>query len=131
MAVSSAIVDKAGKLTDDERALIEEYPIVSEKIVSSIRSLEDLGDVVRHQHERFDGSGYPDGLRGEEIPVFSRILAVAYTFDAMASRRAYRKALPLERILKEMQKDFGSGRLDPGLAGIEEILTRGRGGEEE
>jgi len=126
-AVSSAIVDKAGKLTDSEREIMQEYPLVSERIVSSIRALSELAPVVRHQHERFDGSGYPDGLKGDEIPIYSRILAVAYTFDAMASHRAYRKALPMERILKEMQKDFGSGRLDPGLAGIEEVLTRKRG----
>jgi HD-GYP domain-containing protein (c-di-GMP phosphodiesterase class II) len=129
VAVSSAIVDKAGKLTDDERVIMQEYPLVSERIVGSISSLDELGSVVRHQHERFDGSGYPDNLAGEEIPIFSRIIAVADTFDAMASNRAYRKALPLERILKEMQKDFGSGRLDPGLAGVEDILTRGRGGK--
>ncbi len=129
VAVSSAIVDKAGKLTDEERETMMEYPLASEQIVTSIRSLEELGSVVRHTHERFDGSGYPDGLQGEQIPIFSRIIAVADTYDAMASHRAYRKALPLERILKEMQKDFGSGRLDPGLAGIEEILTRGQGSE--
>ncbi|MCK4721364.1 HD domain-containing protein, partial [bacterium] len=128
VAVSSAIVDKAGKLTDDEREIMMEYPLASEKIMSSIRSLEELGEVVRHQHERFDGSGYPDKLEGEKIPMFSRIIAVADTYDAMASHRSYRKALPLERILREMQKDFGSGRLDPGLAGIEEIIFRDKDG---
>lgn len=126
VAVSSAIVDKAGKLTEDETEIMREYPVASEKIVSSISSLSELGPVVRHQHERFDGSGYPDGLEGETIPHFSRILAVADTYDAMASERAYRRAMPLERILREMQKDFGSGRLDPELAGVEKILTRKR-----
>ncbi|MCX6647587.1 MAG: HD domain-containing protein, partial [bacterium] len=129
VAVSSAIVDKAGKLTDDEREIMNEYPLASQKIVSSIRSLSTLGWVVRHQHERFDGSGYPDGLAREDIPIFSRIIAVADTYDAMASHRAYRKALPLERIIKEMQKDFGSGRLDPGLAGIEDIILREKEGD--
>ena len=126
VGVSSAIVDKAGKLTDDEREIIRGYPLVSERIISNIRSLQDLAPVVRHQQERFDGSGYPDGLAGERIPIFSRILAVAITYDAMASNRAYRRALPRERIIKEMRKDFGTGRLDPGLAGIEEILARPR-----
>ncbi|MFH1676431.1 MAG: HD domain-containing phosphohydrolase, partial [bacterium] len=124
VAVSSAIVDKAGKLTDNEIRIMQKYPLVSEQIVTSIDSVSDLGPVVRHQHERFDGSGYPDGLSGDKIPIFSRIIAVADTYDAMASNRAYRRALPLERILKEMQKDFGSGRLDPGLSGIEDILSR-------
>lgn len=128
VAVSSAIVDKAGKLTDDEREIMMEYPLASEKIMSSIRSLEELGRVVRHQHERFDGSGYPDRLEGEKIPIFSRIIAVADTYDAMASHRSYRKALPLERILREMQNDFGSGRLDPGLAGVEKIIFRDKDG---
>jgi len=129
VAVSSAIVDKAGKLTQDEWEIMREYPLVSERIVASIRALEGLGPVVRHQSERYDGSGYPDGLTGDLIPIFSRILAVAYTFDAMASNRAYRKALPLERIIREMQKDFSAGRLDPGLAGVEEILSRAKGGD--
>ncbi|HEX9746165.1 MAG TPA: HD domain-containing phosphohydrolase [bacterium] len=128
VGVSSAIVDKAGKLTDSEREIMREYPLVSERIVSSISSIEELGPVVRHQHERFDGTGYPDGLRGDKIPIFSRIIAVADTYDAMASHRAYRKALPLEHILREMQKDFGSGRFDPDLAGIEDILRRDEGG---
>jgi HD-GYP domain-containing protein (c-di-GMP phosphodiesterase class II) len=126
VAVSSAIVDKAGKLTDSEFEVMRSYPLASERIVSTIRSLSDLGPVVRHQLERFDGSGYPDGLAGDRIPIFSRILAVAITYDAMASKRAYRNALPLEHILREMRRDFGTGRLDPGLAGIERILTRGR-----
>jgi HD-GYP domain-containing protein (c-di-GMP phosphodiesterase class II) len=125
VGVSTAIVDKVGSLTDDEREVVRRYPLISERIVSSIRSINDLGPVVRHQLERFDGTGYPDGLSGEEIPMFSRILAVAITFDAMASRRAYRNALPLETILSEMRKDFGTGRLDPSLAGVEDILMRG------
>jgi putative two-component system response regulator len=125
VAVSSAIVDKAGKLTDTEYQIMREYPLASERIVSTIRSLSDLGPVVRHQHEYYDGTGYPDGLAGDDIPIFSRILAVADAYDAMASKRAYRNALPLEHILREMRKDFGTGRLDPSLAGIEQILARG------
>jgi HD-GYP domain-containing protein (c-di-GMP phosphodiesterase class II) len=113
--VPSRIIDKVGKLTDDEREIIWEYPLVSERIVSTIGPLFDLGKVVRHHHERFDGSGYPDGLKGEEIPLFSRILAVADSYDAMATDRAYRKALPMERIIREMQKGFGTGHFDPAL----------------
>lgn len=112
--VPSRIIDKVGKLTDAELKLIREYPIVSESIVSAIGPLVELGKVVRHQHERYDGSGYPDGLRGDEIPLFSRILAVADSYDAMATDRAYRKALPMERILKEMQKASGT-HFDPAL----------------
>ncbi len=113
--VPSRVIDKVGKLTDEERFLIREYPIISERIVSTIGPLVELGKIVRHQHERFDGSGYPDGLRGEEIPLFARILAVADSYDAMATDRAYRKALPLERRIREMQKGFGAGHFDPAL----------------
>ncbi len=112
--VPSRVIDKVGKLTDAELKLIREYPIVSERIVSTIGPLVELGKIVRHQHERFDGSGYPDGLKGDEIPLFSRILAVADSYDAMATDRAYRKALPMERILGEMQKASGT-HFDPAL----------------
>ena len=112
--VPSKIIDKVGPLSDEERAIIHDYPLVSERIVSTIGPLVDLGKIVRHQHERYDGSGYPDGLRGEEIPLFSRILAIADSYDAMSTDRAYRKALPRERVLSEMGKLRGS-HFDPEL----------------
>ena len=124
--VPSRIIDKVGTLSDEERTLIREYPLVSERIVSTIGPLVELGKVVRHQHERFDGSGYPDGLVGDEIPFFSRILAVADSYDAMATDRAYRKALPMEQRLKEMHRSFTSGHFDPAL---DRFFKKFEGGE--
>ena len=129
--VPSRIIDKVGTLSEEERKIIRQYPLVSERILSTISPLVDLGKVVRHQHERYDGSGYPDGLKGEEIPFFSRILAVADSYDAMATDRAYRKALPMEQRLREMQKSFTTGHFDPALDRIFRTVGGEADGEQE
>ncbi len=126
--VPSRVIDKVGVLSAEERGLIREYPLISERIVSTIGPLVELGTVVRHQHERYDGTGYPDGLTGDEIPFFSRILAVADSYDAMATDRAYRKALPMEQRLREMHKSFTSGHFDPAL---DRFFRTVEGGEED
>jgi HD-GYP domain-containing protein (c-di-GMP phosphodiesterase class II) len=76
--------------------------------------LAEVARAIRHHHERFDGSGYPDGLRAEAIPLFSRIILVAETYDAMTHHRPYRRALPPEEALRRMQESAGS-QLDPEL----------------
>ena len=115
VAVPSRVIDKVGELSGEERKIIRDYPLISERIVSTIGPLVELGKVVRHQHERFNGTGYPDGLKGEEIPYFSRILAIADSYIAMVEDRAYRKGLPKERVIHEMQEGFGTGHFDPAL----------------
>jgi HD-GYP domain-containing protein (c-di-GMP phosphodiesterase class II) len=73
-----------------------------------------VAKIVRHHHERFDGRGYPNGLKGEDIPIFSRILLIADTFDAMTSSRAYRKGLPYSTAFAELE-EFSGSQFDPGL----------------
>src|ERR671922_78339 len=93
-------------------ARMRTHPVVGADIVAPIRFLGDAVDVIRFHHERFDGSGYPDGLSGEEIPLSARIFAVADAFDAMTSDRPYRHALPLEESVERIEGGAGS-QFDP------------------
>jgi HD-GYP domain-containing protein (c-di-GMP phosphodiesterase class II) len=88
------LVEKAGALTLDERRQMEDHPEIGERILSQVEDYADIARIVRHHHERVDGHGYPDGLRGEEIPLLARIIAVADSYNAMTSDRPYRDAMP-------------------------------------
>jgi HD-GYP domain-containing protein (c-di-GMP phosphodiesterase class II) len=84
------ILDKPGELTDEEFALIRMHPVRGEEILKPIKQLRALIPIVRHHHEKLDGSGYPDGLKNDEIPFFSKIICVADSYDAMTDDRPYR-----------------------------------------
>jgi HD-GYP domain-containing protein (c-di-GMP phosphodiesterase class II) len=88
------LLEKPGPLTLDERRQMEEHPAVGERILGKVETYADIARIVRHHHERVDGNGYPDGLVGDDIPLISRILAVADAYDAMTSDRPYREAMP-------------------------------------
>ena len=92
--ISEHILGKPGKLTDQEFYQIQQHPVLGERIVEGADFLRETGPFIRHHHERFDGKGYPDGAKAEDIPFAARIIAVADTADAMTSDRSYRKALP-------------------------------------
>ncbi len=96
IGIPDSILLKNGRLTDSEREIVSEHPILSESIISPLPFLEKVRRIVRSHHEHFDGSGYPDGLKGNEIPIEARILAVADAYDAMCSDRPYRKAMSEE-----------------------------------
>jgi len=112
VGIPEQILCKTGPLTGDEWDIMRTHPVVGAQIVAPITFLTDAVDLVRHHHERFDGSGYPDGLRGEEIPLPARIFAVADSFDAMTSDRPYRGAMRIERALSEIEQGAGS-QFDP------------------
>lgn len=107
MAIPDAILRKEGPLTDEEFELVKGHPARSEDIVARISSLRSLRWAIRWHHERLDGSGYPDALQGEQIPLTARILAVADVFDAMTSGRAYRSAIPSHEVLAWMSERAG------------------------
>jgi putative nucleotidyltransferase with HDIG domain len=88
------LLEKPGALTLDERRQMEEHPVIGERILAQVEDYAQIANVVRHHHERIDGQGYPDGLASEEIPLLSRIIAVADAYDAMTSDRPYRDAMP-------------------------------------
>jgi HD-GYP domain-containing protein (c-di-GMP phosphodiesterase class II) len=98
---------KDGPLTDDERREMQRHSVIGADIVSNLGIYRHSSAIVRHHHERFDGKGYPDGLKGEEIPLGSRIIAVADAFDAMTSNRPYRRALAFSVAYDEIVKNSG------------------------
>ena len=115
IGVPEAVLCKAGRLTDDEFALIKRHPTIGVTILQDVPALTDVMAGVLHHHERYDGRGYPRGLKGVDIPLIARALALADTFDAMSSNRSYRSALPREQVLAEVVKNSGS-QFDPALA---------------
>jgi putative two-component system response regulator len=116
IGVRGAILSKPAKLDPQERAEMCAHPAIGGRIVRTLYGM-NLEPMVRHHHERYDGCGYPDGLKGEAIPLEARIILIADTFDAMTSDRPYRKALPTEIAMAELQKHAGS-QFDPNLVEI-------------
>ncbi|MBU6429373.1 MAG: HD domain-containing protein [Cyanobacteria bacterium REEB65] len=107
VSVTNSILDKPGPLTDQEWSIIREHPMKSALIVRTIRGMEEVADIAGYHHERWDGRGYYQGLEGITIPYGSRVLAVADTYDAMCSDRAYRKALAHEVAHEELNRLVG------------------------
>jgi response regulator RpfG family c-di-GMP phosphodiesterase len=110
--VPDDILSKPGLLTPEEQEIMRRHPEVGAKIISPIKFLSKAVDMVKYHQERWDGGGYPEGLKGEEIPLIARIIAVADAFDAMTSNRPYRKRLPLEVARDEIFKNSGK-QFDP------------------
>lgn len=115
IGIPDAILLKPGKLTDEEYALMKGHSMYGEQIMNRFEILAKEAMIIRHHHERYDGRGYPDALRGSEIPVCSRVLAVCDTYDAMATNRPYRNALVVREILDEIERCKGS-QFDPDIA---------------
>lgn len=107
IGITGGILNKPGDLTKTEYDLVKQHPIVGSETLSGISRLGEVGTIIRHHHEAFGGFGYPDGLRGEEIPIGSRIICVADAFDAMTTDRVYRKALTKEEALLEIKRGAG------------------------
>jgi HD-GYP domain-containing protein (c-di-GMP phosphodiesterase class II) len=112
IGVPDAILNKPGMLSDDERLWVEQHPIIGWETVREVASLAHALHPIRHHHERFDGTGYPDGLAGEDIPLSARITAVADVWDALTSDRAYRQAWSLQEALAHIAAGRGS-HFDP------------------
>jgi putative two-component system response regulator len=112
IGVRDAILDKKGKLTEAEWKSIKKHPVIGSAIISRIRLLRLEVPIVRHHHERFDGKGYPDGLKGADIPLASRIIAIADTNDAMVCNRSYRHKMTQEEAVNEIKRNSGT-QFDP------------------
>jgi len=108
VGVSETILNKKGKLTDEEMQLVRKHPIIGDEIISPIRFLSHTRPIIRHHHERIDGKGWPDGVDGRNLPFVVRLVSVTDAFDAMTSLRAYRQPLTYERICEEMVQNSGT-----------------------
>ncbi len=117
IAIPDSILTKAGGLTADEWEVVKKHPARGAKILDSSGFLNDIVPLVKHHHERFDGSGYPDHLCGDAIPLGARIIAVADAFEAMTATRSYRTALHPDVALVELSNHTGT-QFDPGLEGL-------------
>ena len=107
LAVPEAVLHKRGTLEPEEWAMIRRHPVVGERILAAAPALAPVARLVRSSYERFDGSGYPDELVGEDIPLGSRVIAVCVAYDAMTSERPYREALPAATAFDELRKCAG------------------------
>ncbi len=108
IGVPDAIINKQGKLTDDEYAMIKKHPLMGAEILATVSEMPKLVTGARWHHERYDGRGYPDGLKADDIPEEARIIAVADAYDAMTSHRSYRDIIPQDRVKSEIEKGMGS-----------------------
>lgn len=117
IGVSDRVLKKPGRLTDSEFDEMKEHPNKAVKILENIECLQHLVPYIKSHHERYDGLGYPENIKGEEIPLFSRIILVADTADAMMSTRPYRKGLSLDETIAELNRCSGT-QFDPKLVEI-------------
>lgn len=117
IGISEEILNKKGKLTQMEFDIIRMHPISGERIINHIEMFQPYRPIIRSHHERMDGTGYPDGLKGEEIPFDVRIVSLADAFDAMTSNRAYRSALPTEIAVEEIKICSGT-QFDPEIVEV-------------
>jgi putative two-component system response regulator len=117
IGISDTIINKPGKLTDEEYAIIKTHPAIGADILKDMTEIPNAAIGAHWHHERYDGNGYPDGLKGEEIPEYARIIGVADAYDAMTSKRSYRDVLPQEVVRGEIEKGKGT-QFDPDIADI-------------
>ena len=103
------MLQKPSRLTDAEFDLMKRHTIIGERLCGKLRSLAPVRAIVRHHHERLDGSGYPDGLRGDAIPLLAQIVAIADVYAAITTTRPYRVAAPPEHAFEELARDVANG----------------------
>jgi putative two-component system response regulator len=115
VAVPDAILLKPSRLTPEEFRVVQEHPIVGERICAPLKSFRLLLPIIRHHHEKLDGSGYPDRLNGEEIPVTARVMQIVDVYDALTTQRPYKPAIPSAEALQIMEEEVRKGWWDPGI----------------
>jgi HD-GYP domain-containing protein (c-di-GMP phosphodiesterase class II) len=126
IGIPDSVLLKPGKLSDDERAIVKTHAAIGQRIILEIDmpNVQSVGLAVRHHHERYDGGGYPDGLIGDDIPLFSRIIALVDAYDTMANGRAYCNALSHEKIMELLALERGRHHDSSLFADFASIIER-------
>jgi putative two-component system response regulator len=127
IAIPDEILCKAGSLSEDEWKQMRQHTTIGESLCKPMRRLGKVLPIIRHHHERWDGSGYPDGLKGDEIPLLARIVQLVDIFDAITHQRCYKDSYSFEFALERMREETGRGWRDPELYEVfREIMTDSR-----
>jgi len=117
LSIPEKVLMKRGELTGMEYDMVKKHPLKGANILSKFKPLKPIVPIILYHHENYDGSGYPKGLKGEEIPLAARILAVAGSFEAMITEKPYRRALSISAAIKEVKKNSGM-QFDPGIVEV-------------
>src|SRR2546428_1015794 len=134
VAVPETILLKPGRLTPEEFLVVQHHPVLGERICAPLKSFRLVLPIIRHHHEKLDGSGYPDGLRGDAIPITARVLQIVDVYDALTTERPYKKAFPVTDALQMMKREVAKGWWDPHIfdqferqvrSGTADFLSRG------
>jgi putative two-component system response regulator len=134
IAIPDAIILKPSSLTPDEWKLMREHPVIGERICAPLKSFRLVLPIIRHHHEKFDGSGYPDGLRGEATPITARVMQIVDVYDALTTIRPYKPAFSITDALQTMKQEVAKGWWDPHIfdqferfvrSGTANFLSRG------
>ncbi len=124
IGIPCSILNKPGRLTPEEYEKVKQHPVIGYKILKPIRELKDILPIVLYHHERCDGSGYPDGLKCNQIPMLARIVAVADVIEAMTAERPYKRSYPLEEVLSYLKENAGEDKLfDPQVVKIADVIS--------
>jgi putative two-component system response regulator len=115
VAVPDAILLKPGRLTPEELRIMQEHPVVGERICAPLKSFRLVLPIIRHHHEKLNGSGYPDGLKGDDIPITARVLQIVDVYDALTTQRPYKRAFSRAEALEMMEDEVKKGWWDPGI----------------
>lgn len=127
VGIPDAVLLKAGRFTPEEHRLMQQHTIIGHALCGEMRSLEDVRPIVRHHHERPNGTGYPDGLAGEAIPLLARILSVVDVYDALTSERPYRAPLPVDQAIRDLREEAAKGWLFESI--VKEFARMADGGD--
>lgn len=126
IGVPDSVLNKPARLTDEEYEVMKTHTVIGGEILKDFTLIPHVDEGAKFHHERYDGKGYPNGLKGEEIPLNARIIGIADAFDAMTANRVYRKALDMDFVVAELKRCAGS-QFDPALAEIMlELIASGR-----
>ena len=124
IGIDQNVLDKPGKLNPEERQQIEIHPVLGEEICSPLKSLQAVTNIIRNHHERLDGSGYPDGLQDNGIPLEVRIVSIVDVFDALTTDRSYRPAMSIDEALAIIRQEANQGKLDVSLVREFEVMLQ-------